>query len=81
MRRVPNHRGHCKITKAFLGWDMPEVHRVMDAVGSHLGPRHRVLGHDAAAFRAIPAMFGEDHETRARVVFLMHVLEDLRIVR
>jgi hypothetical protein len=77
---MPNHRGHCKITKAFLGWDMPEVHRTMDAVGAHLGPRHRVLGHDAAAFRAIPAIFHDD-EDRARIVFLMHVLEDLKIIR
>jgi hypothetical protein len=59
---------------------MPEVHRTMDAVGAHLGPRHRVLGHDAAAFRAIPGLFGEENEAKARVVFLMHVLEDLRIV-
>lgn len=77
---MPNHRGHCKITKAFLGWDMPEVHRTMDAVGAHLGPRHRVLGHDAAAMEAIPQLFGEENEVRARVVFLCHVLEDLRII-
>jgi len=55
------------------------VHRTMDAVGARFGPRHRVLGHDAAAMRAVPELFGEDF-ARARVVFLMHVLEDLRIV-
>jgi hypothetical protein len=60
----------------FLGWDMPEVHRTIDAAASYLGGRHRVVGHNLKMARAIEDLFGR----RGLVIFTCHLLEDAGII-
>lgn len=63
---------HRRATREFLGWDVPEVHALIDAASSYLGGRHRVVGHNLAMLRLVEDMFGR----RGRVVFTLHVLQD-----
>jgi hypothetical protein len=69
---VPSGRQHRSLTRAALGWDIPEVHALIDAASSYLGGRHRVVGHNLAMLRLVEEMFGR----RGRLVFTLHVLQD-----
>jgi len=69
---VPSGRQHRKLTRDFLGWDLPEVHAVMDAAASFLGGRHRVVGHDLTMLAIVEERFGRP----GRIVFALHLLQD-----
>lgn len=69
-------REHHRATLAFLGWDIPEVHQVMDAAAAYLGARHRAVGHNLRALRAIEDLFGR----RGRIVATVHILQDAGIL-
>lgn len=69
---MPSGSQHRKLTTDFLGWDVPEVHRLIDAAASYLGGRHRVVGHNLAMLRLVEELFGRP----GRIVFTMHVLQD-----
>lgn len=73
---MPSGPEHRRLTRDFLGWDIPEVHRIMDMAASYLGGRHRVVGHNLRAFEAIELLFGRD----GRIVATLHVLEDAGII-
>jgi hypothetical protein len=49
----------------------------MDASASYLGGRHRVVGHNLAAFQAIELLFGRE----GRIVATLHVLQDAGVLR
>jgi hypothetical protein len=74
---VPSFPEHHRRTVDFLGWDMPEVHRTIDAAAGYLGGRHRVVGHNRKMARAIEDLFGR----RGLTVFTCHVLQDAGILR
>jgi hypothetical protein len=57
---------------AFLGWDIPAVHRTVDEAARYLGGRHRVVGHDLRALQAIELLYGR----RGLIVAAMHLLQD-----
>lgn len=48
----------------------------MDAAASYLGGRHRVVGHNLAAFQAIELLFGRP----GRIVATLHVLQDAGVI-
>lgn len=73
---MPSFPEHHRLTEAFLGWDIPEVHRTIDAAAAYLGGRHRVVGHNLRMARAIEDLFGRP----GLVVFTMHLLQDARIL-
>jgi hypothetical protein len=73
---VARVREHHRATLAFLGWDIPEVHQVMDAAAAYLGARHRAVGHNLRALRAIEDLFGR----RGRIIATVHILQDASIL-
>lgn len=73
---VPSFPEHHRLTEDFLGWDMPEVHRTIDAAAAYLGGRHRVVGHNLKMARAVEDLFGRP----GLLVFTCHVLQDARIL-
>lgn len=73
---MPSGHQHRKLTREFLGWDIPEVHRIMDAASTYLGGRHRVVGHNLRALEAIELLFGR----AGRTVAVLHILQDARII-
>jgi len=74
---MPRGREHDRITLAFVGYNVPAVHRTMDYAVRVIGPSHQVVMHDGDSIRAMQLLYGP----RARVVAALHVLEDLRIIR
>jgi hypothetical protein len=73
---LPSFREHHRITEDFLGWDIPEVHRTIDAAAAYLGGRHRVVGHNLKMARAVEDLFGRD----GLIVFTCHLLEDAGVL-
>lgn len=74
---MPTGAQHDRITRGFLGWNLPGVHRAMDSAVKVVGPRHRFLMHGAAAVRAMQLLYGR----AGRVVAGLHLLQDLGILR
>lgn len=70
-------RQHSRATKQLLGWDIPEVHVMMDIYSKQLGGRHRLLGHDLKGIRTCEEIFGR----RGRVIACCHWLQDLGALR
>jgi hypothetical protein len=73
---VPSFPEHHRRTVAFLGYDIPQVHRTIDAAAAYLGGRHRVVGHNLKMARAIEDLFGR----AGLVVFTCHLLQDAGIL-
>jgi hypothetical protein len=74
---MPRLQEHVRLTREFLGWDIPEVHAAMDAATRFLGGKHRVVGHDLRALRAMSELFGR----RGLVIAAMHIFEDVGVIR
>lgn len=74
---MPTGKEHDRITKRFLGWNLPHVHRTMDFAVRVIGPGHQIVMHNRDAVKAMELLFGR----RGRLIATMHILEDLHIVQ
>jgi hypothetical protein len=73
---MPRGRDHDRITKTFLGWNLPRVHRTMDYAVRVIGPNHQIVLHDRRALDAMELLYGK----QGRVVAALHILQDLHII-
>lgn len=68
---MPDHRVHRFIDRAVLGREYPWVHRFMDKPYRLLGPRHRILFHDAGTVVLLMAV-----DPGAGLSALLHIVAD-----
>jgi len=76
---VPSGRQHRRFCRAFLGFDIVGVHRVMDDPRSlrRYQARHRIDGHDLAALSYVTARWGD----AGRQVYAVHFLQDAGVLK
>ena len=74
---MPSGREHRKLSLELIGWDIPEVHALMDAfAGIVPGGAHRAVGHDLKMLALIEDLYGE----RGKIIWTMHILADAHII-
>lgn len=79
-----NRREHIKADEWLLGYSLEWVHQFMDSKSALglLGGAHRIIRHDVNVLDLIEeiARFREDDPRRGRMVALLHLLIDARIL-
>jgi hypothetical protein len=73
---MPRGTEHDRLTLALIGYNIPQVHRVLDYAVRVIGPSHQIVMHDIRALDAIEILFGVE----GRVVACVHIMHDLNIL-